>query len=217
MTEVAQARHNMIENQLRPSRITDPRLLEAMGTVPRENFLPKRLRGVAYIDEDIDLGNGRHLIEPLALAKMLEAAGPSNDEVLLVIGCDTGYSAAIASRLAATVFHLASETDDVEAIERLLEEVGCDNVVVQSAEPAKGLEAQAPFGVILIAGGVAEVPAQLADQLEDGGRLVCVVTDGRSGKVTIRRRVGNAFGDTTPFDAWVPRLVSLAPEPAFSL
>ena len=104
MTDYAQARANMVENQLRPSRIDDPRLLAAMREIPREAFCPPQLKGAAYGDDGIDLGGGRHLIEPLALAKLAQAAAPQPGEVALVIGCDTGYCAAVLSRLVASPF-----------------------------------------------------------------------------------------------------------------
>ncbi|MEZ5826418.1 MAG: protein-L-isoaspartate O-methyltransferase [Geminicoccaceae bacterium] len=222
--DFALARHNMIENQLRTNRIDEPRLVAALSAVPREIFLPKKLRGVAYVDEDIDLGGGRRLIEPLALAKLLKASAPAADEVALVVGCDTGYCAAVLARMVATVFHLADDGDAAGgeganggAVEQLMEEIGCDNVVVQSGRAAEGLPSQAPFGLIVIAGGVQSVPETLASQLEEGGRLACVVTSGRAGKVTVRRRIGEWSGDITPFDAWIPGLASLRPTPDFSL
>ncbi|MCB2054824.1 MAG: protein-L-isoaspartate O-methyltransferase [Geminicoccaceae bacterium] len=223
MSEFAQARHNMVENQLRPSQIDAPALLDAMEAVPRELFLPKRLRPVAYQDEDIDLGNGRHLIEPLALAKMLQSAGARRDEVALVIGCHTGYCAAVLSKLVATVFHLGADDDEARGIETLLAELGCDNVVVQGQSTTaaeEGLPEQAPFGLILLAGSVTAPPKALLEQLEEEGRLVCVVEaagDGRmrGGKVTVVRRYGDAFGTRAPFDAAIPPLRSLRPAPGF--
>ncbi|MCB2009373.1 MAG: protein-L-isoaspartate O-methyltransferase [Geminicoccaceae bacterium] len=214
--DFALARHYMIENQLRTNRIDDPGLVAALSAVPREIFLPKKLRGVAYVDEDIDLGGGRRLIEPLALAKLLKVSAPASDEVALVAGCDTGYCAAVLARMVATVFHLAADEAAGTAVEHLMEEIGCDNVVVQTGDCAHGLPAQAPFGLVVVAGGVPSVPEVLALQLEDGGRLACVVTSGRSGKVTVRRRVGEWFGDSTPFDAWIPGLDAFGPAPEFA-
>src|SRR5688500_16658598 len=99
MTDYALARANMVENQLRPNRIDDTRVLEAMGEIPREAFVPKALRGCAYGDEDLALEQGRFLIEPLALAKLLQAAEPRPENVALVVGDLTGYAAAVLSRL----------------------------------------------------------------------------------------------------------------------
>lgn len=215
MSDYAQARRNMVESQLRTNRIDEPRLLAAMGELPREAFCPAPLRGCAYGDDDIDLGDGRHLIEPLALAKLAQTAEPQPGDVALVIGCDTGYAAAVLSRLVATVFLLVPPRLDGAAIERLLAALGCDNVVLQAGEPRHGLAAQGPFDVILLGGAVPEVPQALLDQLGEGGRLVAVVGHGRIGKVTLCRKVGGAIGRLTPFDAAIPPLPELRAAPAF--
>jgi protein-L-isoaspartate(D-aspartate) O-methyltransferase len=217
MSDYAQARHNMVENQLRTNRIDEPRLLAAMGEIPRELFCPPPLRACAYGDEDIDLGDGRHLIEPLALAKLLQTAAPRGDDVALSLGCDTGYGAAVLSRLVATVFLLVPPRLDGAAIEARLGEIGCDNVVLQPGDPRQGLSAQAPFDAIVLGGSVPEVPRRLLDQLGEGGRLVAVVNQGRIGRVTLCRKVGGVVGRLTPFDAAIPLLPELRPEPAFEL
>lgn len=206
MLDYAVVRANMVENQLRPNRIDDLRVLSAMGEIPRELFVPKPLRGCAYGDEDLALGPGRFLIEPLALAKLLQAAEPRPESVALAVGDATGYAASVLARLVATVFLLAPEGVDTGPIEALLGELGCDNVVVRGGDGVAGYPAQAPFDVILLAGSVPELPQALLDQLADGGRLTAVVEHGRSGKVTVARKVGGAIGRLTPFDAQITRL-----------
>jgi protein-L-isoaspartate(D-aspartate) O-methyltransferase len=202
----------MVENQLRPNRIEDPRLLDAMQEIPRELFCPAQLRGVAYTDDDIDLGGGRHLIEPLGLARLCQVVQPQPGDVGLVIGCDTGYAAAVLGRLVATVFLLAPNTEAARAAEGLFGEIGCDNVVLQVGQPAEGLPTQAPFDVIVVAGSVRAVPPSLLAQLGEGGRLAAVINDGRSGKLTLHRKIGDAIGRTVPFDARLPPLAGL-PQP----
>lgn len=215
MNDYAQARANMVENQLRPSRIDNPRLLAAMGEVPREAFCPAHLAGAAYGDDGLDLGGGAHLIEPLALAKLVQAAAPQPGDVALVIGCDTGYCAAVLSRMVATLFLLVPGQEQAASIEELLAEQGCDNVVLQVGDAPGGLPAQAPFDVVLLAGSVDRVPAVLLDQLCEGGRLAAVVNRGRVGRVTLYSKLGGTVGSTTPADATVPPLAGLRPEPAF--
>lgn len=215
MTDFAAARANMVENQLRPSNVDDRRILDAFLEVPRESFLPKRLRSVAYNDEDLDLGNGRHLIEPLVLGRMLQVSRPSVEEVALVVGCDTGYAAAILSKLVATVFLLAPDAEAATLIEAVLDELDCNNVVVQSGRATEGLPVQAPFNLILLAGSVPALPPALKAQLDDRGRLVGVVQNERFGKLTLVTRVGDAHGITTPFDAWIPPVTGLQPEESF--
>ncbi|GBD40647.1 Protein-L-isoaspartate O-methyltransferase [bacterium HR39] len=209
------ARRNMVENQLRPNRIEDPRVLAAMGSVPREVFVPASLKGVAYSDEDLDLGDGRRLIEPLALARMLQAAETRPGDTALVIGCETGYVAAVLGKLVTTVFMLTERPGEGEAVERLLAGLGCENVVIQPGDPRVGLPELAPFDVILLAGSVVEAPHHLLEQLAEGGRLVAVTSHGQCGHVTVWRRSGDSFGATRPYDAWIPPLEALLPQPGF--
>jgi protein-L-isoaspartate(D-aspartate) O-methyltransferase len=215
MTDYTTARENMVENQLRPSGVDDPRILEAFRAVPREIFLPPRLRPVAYQDEDIDLGNGEHLIEPLVLARMLQASGPRAEDVGLVVGCDTGYVAAVLSKLVATVFLLVPRLDVVPVIETRFDEFGFDNIVVQLGPAAQGLPKQAPFNLVLLAGSVAASPPELLAQLDEHGRLAGVVEAGRAGKITVITRVGGAYDTRQPFDARTPPIPELRPQPAF--
>jgi protein-L-isoaspartate(D-aspartate) O-methyltransferase len=210
MTDYGKARRNMVENQLRPSRIEDPRVLEAMGEVAREPFVPAPLRGIAYADEDIRLPDGGFLIEPLAFARMLQAARLGPDDVALVVGCGTGYCAAVVARLAATALLLVKDGDDAGRLESLLDRIGPDNVVVVPVEdPRQGHASQAPFDVVLIVGEVAEVPPALLDQLGEGGRLVAVLEDRWVGKGTLFTRVEGTIARRTLFDAALPPLPEL--------
>ena len=215
MTDYATARENMVENQLRPSGVEDPRIHAAFRAVPREIFLPARLRPVAYQDEDIDLGNGRHLIEPLVLGRLLQASAPQPEEVALVVGCDTGYAAAVLSKLVATVFLLVPDEAAAAPIEARLDEGGFDTIVVQPGDPRAGLPKEAPFNLVLLAGSVVEPPPALLGQLEQRGRLAAVVEGGRAGMITIVTRIGDAYGAQRPFDGWTPPIPELRPEPAF--
>lgn len=215
--DYTRARSNMVENQLRPSQIDDARLLRAMREVPREHFLPKVLRGVAYADEDLLLPSGGHLIEPLALARLIEAARIQPQEVVLVLGCTTGYAGAILARLAATVILVEPDQATAGQIETLLDELGVDNVVVAvSDDPTTGQASQAPFDVILLVGAVDTVPPALWEQIGEGGRLVAVIDDGRVGKLTVFTRLHGVIGRQVLFDARIPRLPGLASRVEFA-
>ena len=211
------ARLNMVTNQLRPNQIDDPRLLDAMREVPRERFVPKVLRGVAYADEDLMLPGGGHLIEPLALARLIEAARIQPHEVVLVLGCSTGYAGAVLARLAATVILLQLDQAAAERIETLLEELAVDNVVVAASDdPGAGHPSQAPFDVILLVGAVAAVPPALCEQIGEGGRLVAVIDDGRIGKGTVFTRLHGVVGKQVVFDAQIPPLPGLRSRAEFA-
>jgi protein-L-isoaspartate(D-aspartate) O-methyltransferase len=197
----AAARHNMVENQIRTNRVTDPAVLRAMEDTPREVFVPKQLRGVAYVDEAIDLGNGRVLMEPLIFARLLQAAEIQETEVVLDVGCASGYSAAVLSHLASTVVAVESDADLSEQAKSRLNELSVDNVALVSGPLVAGDAAHGPYDVIVLEGAVAEVPASLTAQLADGGRLVAVVAgESGLGRATLVARVGDIFSSRVVFD-----------------
>jgi protein-L-isoaspartate(D-aspartate) O-methyltransferase len=211
----AARRRIMVENQLRPSNVTDPRVLEAMESVPRPPFLPAQLKGVAYSDDDITLPDGRFLIEPLVLARMLEVADCDGRGTALVVGCDTGYAAVVAARLAATVFALV-DPERVEEVERRAAALDADNVfAVPGADPLGGHPAKAPYDAVLVVGRIPEIPDALTDQLAEGGRLVAVIGDGRMGRGTLVHRVHGHGGRRALFDAAIPPLRGLTPKVGF--
>jgi protein-L-isoaspartate(D-aspartate) O-methyltransferase len=211
----AARRRVMVENQLRPSNVTDPAVLDAMQSVPRPPFLPAQLKGVAYNDDDIRLPDGRFLIEPLVLARMLEVAGLDAGGTALVVGCDTGYAAVVAARLAATVFALV-DPDRVDEVERRAAGLDADNVFpVPGADPRAGHPAKAPYDTILVIGHVPEIPRALIDQLAEGGRLAAVVGDARVGRGTVVHRLHGYSGARSLFDAAIPPLRGLQPKVAF--
>lgn len=138
---------------------------------------------------------------------MIQSARIGPEDVVLVIGCSTGYVGAVVARLAATVILLAPDERTGTQIESRLEELGADNmVVVVNPSPAAGHPEQAPFDVILLAGSVEKVPQALLDQLGEAGRLVAVIDDGRIGKGTVFTRLHGVVGSRVLFDAQVPGL-----------
>jgi protein-L-isoaspartate(D-aspartate) O-methyltransferase len=209
-------RRNMVENQLRPNRVTNEGVLAAMGTVPREKFAAGSLRGVAYVDEDIPLGNGRFLIEPMVLGRLLQAAEIGSDDVVLDIGCGTGYTAAVCARIAATVVALESDRALAEQAGRTLAELGADNVVVVEGPLARGYADQAPYDVILIDGAVQEIPDIILGQLGEGGRLTAVVdAPGQAPHAVLALNCGGVVSRRKIFDASIPPLPGFERAPGF--
>lgn len=211
------ARHNMVESQVRTNKVRDPLVLEAMETLPRENFVPERLRALAYMDEDISLGGGRALMEPMVLARLLQAADVKAQDVALVVGCASGYEAAVLSKLAATVVALESDKALADEAAHTLAALGLDTVaVVEGALPA-GYPEQGPYDVIFINGGVAEVPATLSDQLADGGRMVYVALSTRGwGQAVLVNKQDGVLSQIDLFDAACPLLHDFANAPKFT-
>lgn len=216
MTDFAAMRRNMVENQIRTNRVTDPRVIEAMETVPRELFVPKAMRAIAYIDEDIQVAPGRYLLEPMVMARLLQAAEIGADDVVLDIGCATGYGPALLARLAASVVGLESDAALADKASALLAELGVDNAAVVTGPLEEGYPKQAPYDVILIEGAVDEVPRAIADQLAEGGRLATVVrTSAPMGRATVFLRLHGAISRRPVFDAAVPLLPGFRKEPEF--
>lgn len=214
--DYAAARTNMVENQIRTNRVLDPEVTRALAEIPRERFVPKPMRGFAYVDDDLDVGGGRFLIEPLVLARLLAEARIKPTDVVLNIGDASGYATAVIARLAQTVVALECDGEWAGHATQALNELGIDNVAVVQGALEKGYPAQAPYDVIVIAGAVADLPAELCRQLSDGGRLVTVVnTSPGLGKGTLVVRVGDTWGRRVLFDAATPVLPGFQVKPKF--
>lgn len=207
----------MVDSQLRTNRISDPAVLAAMGAVPRESFLPKALHGVAYTDEDLRLPDGQFMVEPLVLARLLQAAAIGRDDIVLVVGCGTGYAAAVASKLAATVISVHRSDDAAVRVQPILDRIEADNVVTAvHADPIGGDPGQAPFDVIMVIGAVDGVPSLLVDQLNEGGRLVAVEGCGRIGKGVVITKIDGLPAKRVLFEAHVPAFSGIETAPAFA-
>ena len=178
-------RVNMVDTQIRTTDVTDLAVLDAFLAVPREEFVPAHRRELAYIDEDQLLAEtaegARYLMEPSPAARLVQLALVKKQDVILDIGCGTGYLAAVLSQLASSVIALESNPDFVAVASDKLQALGCDNVVVVSGELTAGYAKEAPFDVIIIEGAVDFVPEALQAQLRDGGRLVAIEGQGNMG------------------------------------
>jgi protein-L-isoaspartate(D-aspartate) O-methyltransferase len=197
---------NMVESQLRTNRVTDPRVLAAFETVPRERYVPDGKRSIAYIDEDLKITGNRYLMEPMVLGRLVDHAEIRANDVVIVIGAEMGYACAIISHLAASVVGLESDPELAATAERTLARQGVDNAVVVKGDLTAGAPRQGPFNVILINGAVETLPQALVDQLADGGRLVLVRREGAVGRAVLVERFGDATGERVLFDARTPVL-----------
>lgn len=216
MTDFVFARRNMVDCQLRPNQVTDPRVIAAMSELPRERFVSPSHQGVAYLDEALPLGRGRSLMEPMVLGRLLQLAEIQEGDVVLAIGCNTGYAAATIARLAGTVVALESDAAFAASATELLSELGSDNVAVVEGPLAAGYPSQAPYDVIFLGGAAAQIPETISSQLKEGGRLVFVQTGQAGvGQATLLMRTEGCVGSRAVFDATTPPLPEFAAKEAF--
>ncbi len=211
----------MVDCQVRTDDVTEHGLISALLQVPREHFLPESLAELAYTDCEFSLeGLGapdRHLMAPATFANMVEAAHVNENDVALVIGAGSGYSAAVLSLLATSVMAIESSKELADFSSQALSENGYDNVAVMHRELSLGCAKEAPFDVILIEGSVEEIPSSLLDQLADKGRLVAIVGSGHSAKLQLVIRVGDQLSFRTLANYAAKPLPGFKREKEFSL
>lgn len=214
--DFAAARLNMVESQLRPNKVADPGLLTAFLAVPRERFVPPLFHEAAYSDDDLPIGHGRSLLEPMILARLLAAAAIGSGDKVLDIGSGTGYGPAIMARLARHVTGVEENPDLIAQARARLAELGVLHADIVEGKLADGYKADAPYDVIVIEGAVAATPDAIADQLAEGGRLLAVVrAGGGMGRATIMTRVGGVLSHRPLFDAACPMLPGFEAPPRF--
>ncbi len=207
-------RTKMVDNQIRTTNVTDYGVLDAFLQVPREEFVPADRKQLAYIDEDILIGtdsNGsrRYLMEPSPLAKLVQLAEITPDDIVLNIGSGCGYSCAILSLLAGSVIGLEENPDLVASSSAKLSNLGYDNVVIVSGELQKGYASEAPYNVIMIEGSVDYVPEVITNQLRDGGRLIAVEGHGNTAIARVYLKEDNKIAVRDVFN------IAIKPLPGF--
>ncbi len=217
MDNFAIARRNMVDNQIRANKVTDPALIEAFLSIPREDFVPTGKETVAYVDEDLSLGGGRFLIEPMVLSRLLQEADIDGSDIVLDVGCCTGYSTAVISRIAASVIGIDENQDHINTANENLAKLEIDNAGVILRDLVDGYSEQKPYSLIIINGSVEHIPDKLLDQLVDGGRLVAVIKgkNDKLGKAKIYNKLKNSISSRFLFDAGTPAILSFAKAQGF--
>jgi protein-L-isoaspartate(D-aspartate) O-methyltransferase len=219
MSGFATARQKMVDGQVRTSDVTDIRIVDAMLAVPREAFVPEKLRALAYLDRDLDLREGgstrRFLIKPAVSARMLQAAEINETDKVLVAGSAPGYTAALAGRLAGQVVATESDATEVAKAKQVLAQLGLTNVTFGASAPAHGDPENAPYDVIVLDGATEITPHELYSQLREGGRLVGIFAMTSPSRATIVTHSHGDFGSRVLFDASAPVLPGLERVPAF--
>ncbi|MCF8475739.1 MAG: protein-L-isoaspartate O-methyltransferase [Pseudolabrys sp.] len=218
MTDFAAARRNMVDGQVRTADVTDLRIISAMLEVPRERFVPAAAAELAYLDLSLPVGEAgavpRCLPKPMLLAKLIQAAELAPTDRVLVVGCATGYSAAVLARIAGQVTALEQDEKLVQAAQTALS--GSPNTAVVKGPLANGWASGAPYDVILIDGAVEQIPEAFRRQLKDGGRLVCVFGTSPGASAMLYRRSGDEFAGRAIFDASAAPMPGFVRAPAFA-
>ena len=218
--DFAEARDRMVDGQVRPNKVIDPRIIQAMRRLPRERFVPEAMASRAYSDEDVPLPHGRALIEPMVIARLVQSLRVRAGETALVIGAGAGYGAALLDAIGAKVTALEDDAGLIALGRTALPAVAPGVTMVEGPVQA-GWQAGAPYDVILIEGAVQQAPDALADQLRPGGRLAAVVSKpGGPGHGVLAEVVRVADGvrlrGQPVFDCATPMLPQMAPRPAFA-
>ena len=217
MTDYTTRRTMMVDTQVRPSDVTRFPILDAMLTIPREDFVPDNLRDAAYVGENLDIGKGRIMLEPRTLAKMLELADVQPGHVALDIGCGLGYSTAILASLCDFVVAIEDDTARAEEAQSLLSGHGIDNAAVMAGPLVAGSAKSGPFDMIMVQGAVEHLPDDLLAQLREGGRVVCLFAEGALGVVRVGHKMDGVVNWRFGFNAGAPVLDGFLRPVAFAL
>jgi protein-L-isoaspartate(D-aspartate) O-methyltransferase len=215
MFDAAKARRLMVEGQIRTADVTDTAVLDAMRSLPRERFLPPALAQLAYMDGDVPVRRGRTLLRPMVLAKLAQAARIEASDRVLVVGCATGYSAALIARLGASVVALEEDPELAAQAKAALASVGATNVEVVTGPLAAGWPAGGPYDVIFLDGATEIPPDTLGGQLKPDGCAIGVYRPTAASKATIFHFVEGHMVGRPAFDAAARVLPGFAAPPQF--
>lgn len=214
----SQMRKNMVECQLQPGGVTQPEVLQAFSTVPREQYVPQVMRPCAYVDEDVALPDGAFLMEPLVFGRMLQAAAPRYEDIVLNVGDMTGYSSAVLSNLVTTIVRLEPNDTRMNRAQAAWADFDFCNIAIIKGDGREGCARHAPYSLIIINGAVTELPQKLLDQLDEGGRLVYILRPPgqKVGCLVLAEKTGEEIICTRVIaDAATPYLKEFEPRPFF--
>jgi protein-L-isoaspartate(D-aspartate) O-methyltransferase len=181
----------MVKSQLACRGIRDKRVLDAMCQVPRHLFIPEDMRGLAYCDGPLPIGHGQTISQPYIVALMTELLELTGQERVLEIGTGSGYQAAILSHLVHQVYSIERHAVLAQQAEKVLAQLGYDNVVVRVGDGTLGWPEHSPYEAIIVTAAAPDVPQPLIDQLADGGRLVAPVGSRWSQALVKMKRQGD--------------------------
>lgn len=216
MTDFTEARTTMVDCQVRPSDVTKYPIIDALLTVPREEFVPAAKRSVAYMGEHIALGQSRVVLDARTFAKMLDAVNIQPNELVLDLGCGFGYSSAVMAKMAEAVVGVEADETMANEASELLAANGIDNAMVVQADLTEGAPKHGPYCVIVLQGAAQTIPDAIIDQLKVGGRIVAIRQDGSAGECKIGLKRENGMDWRNVFAANAPVLPGFTKEKEFT-
>lgn len=219
MADVATMRKNMVESQVRPSDVTDRRIMAAMERVAREAFVPAALKDLAYIDDPLELAPGRSLMAPRTFARLLQLANISETDKVLIVGGLSGYSTIVIAGLAGQVVTLECDPALSALTKDAIAAAGLAMATAVTGPLAEGWPQAALYDAIFVEGGIEREPSKLIAQLVDDGRLVCIDKSGNVGRATVMQRLAGggdgAVSRRAAFEAAAPCLPGFERPKAF--
>lgn len=217
MTDFAARRMMMVDTQVRTADVTKFPIIDAMLSVPREQFVPREQVEAAYVSENIRIAPHRVVLEPRTLGKLLDAINVESNDLVLDIGIGYGYSSAVIASMAEAVIGVEEDASLANEAQSLLSEHGGDNVLVHTGPLTEGAAQHGPYDVIIVQGSVEELPPALIDQLKEGGRIGCVFMEGALGVVRIGYKIDGEMSWRYAFNASAPVLPGFEKETTFAL
>jgi len=213
-----QARHNMIDNQVRPWDVLDPRVLDTLGRVCREDFVPAAYRSMAFADMVLPLGHGEVMMKPVVEGRLLQALSLEGHESVLEIGTGSGYLTACLAQLAAHVTSVDLHADFTRNARDALTRAAIDNVTLLTDEAVHAYQPDGVFDVVVVTGAVPSIPERFLAWLKPDGRAFLV--EGRSPvmrAVLLHHEGSGKYREESLFETDLPYLVHAAPTPCFTL
>ncbi len=209
-----QARQNMIEQQIRPWNVLDQRVLDVIGRLPREAFVPEQFRDLAYADTNIELGHGQVMMTPMVEARILQAARADADDKVLEIGTGSGYFTALLASMGGHVYSVEIIPELQKEAEGRLTGQDITNITLEEGDGSSGWDRYAPYDVIVVTGSLPVLPESFQQSLAPDGRLVAIVGDSPAmeARLVTRSGDGSDFSDEYLFTTEVPPLIN-APQP----
>ena len=207
---------NMVDGQIKPINGMTERIVSTFYALDRNNFMPLQLKNQSYMEMNLNIDEGRVIPKPDLIAKIVLNINLKDNENVLILGSSTGYLAAILSYHAQTVIVVEENKKLLEASEKSIKENNINNVVFFNNEIAKGCLEQSPFNAIIIEGAVEEVPKNIVDQLESGGRMIAIISDNGACTAKMYKKRGLSISTSKLFNCSIPVLNSFKMKNSFS-